>query len=130
VPTVVADSEAKAREGAAWFLSFYVTTMGTIYRDSLTRQGYGKAVNAVLEANAPKFAGVVPADAEELLEQLIVYGTPAEARRRLGRWHAAGADLPVLLLRPNLTPEERDLTLQTFRPMLKSRPGASVQQES
>src|SRR5215813_4913555 len=103
VPTVVADSEAKAREGAAWFLSFYVTTMGTIYRDSLTRQGYGKAVNAVLEANAPKFAGVVPADAEELLEQLIVYGTPAEARRRLGRWHAAGADLPVLLLRPNLT---------------------------
>jgi len=118
VPTVVAESEAKAREGAAWFVAFYLTTMGTIYRDSLTRQGYGKEVQAVLAANAPKFAGVVPPDAEELLEQLIVYGPPAEARRRLGRWHAAGAAMPVLLLRPNLTPEERALTLDAFRPML------------
>jgi len=120
LPVVVADSEAKAREGAAWFVSFYVTTMGTIYRDSLTRQGYGKGVEAVLAANAPKFTGVIPADAEELLEQLIVYGTPPEARRRLGRWHEAGADSPVLLLRPNLAPEERALTLEAFRPMLQS----------
>ena len=100
VPAVVADTDAKAREGAAWFVSFYVTTMGTIYRDSLTRQGYGKAVEAVLAANAPKFTGVVPADAEELLEQLIVYGTPPEARRRLGRWLEAGAAFPVLLPPP------------------------------
>ena len=120
VPVVVAATDAKAREGAAWFVSFYVTTMGTIYRDSLTRQGYGKAVQAVLAANAPKFTGAVPADAEELLEQLIVYGTPPEARRRLGRWHEAGAVFPVLLLRPNLTPEERALALDAFRPMLQS----------
>src|SRR6266566_4955590 len=120
VPTVVADTAAKAREGAAWFVSFYVTTMGTVYRDSLTRQGYGKAVNAVLAANAPKFAGVVPDEAEELLEQLIVYGTPPEARRRLRRWHEAGADFPVLLLGPNHTREERALALEAFRPMLRS----------
>ena len=120
VPTVVADTDAKAREGAAWFVSFYVTAMGTVYRDSLTRQGYGKAVEAVLAANAPKFTGVIPADAEELLEQLTVYGTPPEARRRLGRWHEAGAAFPVLLLLPNLTPEERALTLEAFRPMLQS----------
>ena len=121
VPAVVADTDAKAREGAAWFVAFYVTTMGTIYRDSLTRQGYGKAVEAVLAANAPKFTGVVPADAEELLEQLIVYGTPSEARRRLGRWHEAGAAFPVLLLRPNLTAPERALALEAFRPMLGAR---------
>jgi alkanesulfonate monooxygenase SsuD/methylene tetrahydromethanopterin reductase-like flavin-dependent oxidoreductase (luciferase family) len=120
VPVVVADTDAKAREGAAWFVAFYVTTMGTIYRDSLTRQGYGKAVEAVLAANAPKFTGVVPADADELLEQLIVYGTPPEARRRLARWHEAGADFPVLLLGPNLTPEARALTLEAFRPMLRA----------
>jgi alkanesulfonate monooxygenase SsuD/methylene tetrahydromethanopterin reductase-like flavin-dependent oxidoreductase (luciferase family) len=120
IPTVVADTEAKAREGAAWFVAFYVTTMGTIYRDALTRQGYGKEVQAVLAANAPKFTGVVPPDAEALLEQLVVYGTPAEARRRLARWHAAGGAYTVLLLRPNLTPEERALTLDAFRPMLQS----------
>lgn len=119
VPVVVAEDAAKAREGAAWFVSFYLTTMGTIYRDSLTRQGYGKEVEAVLDVNVPKFAGAVPADAEELLEQLIVYGTPAEARRRLARWHAAGASMPVLLLRPSLTPAEIALTLEAFRPMLE-----------
>jgi alkanesulfonate monooxygenase SsuD/methylene tetrahydromethanopterin reductase-like flavin-dependent oxidoreductase (luciferase family) len=120
VPAAVAETEAKAREGAAWFVSFYLTTMGTLYRDSLKRQGYGKEVEAVLAANAPNFAGVVPPDAEELLEQLIVYGTPAEARRRLARWHAAGAAMPVLLLRPNLTPDELALTLDAFRPMLEA----------
>ncbi len=116
---MVANTDAKAREGAAWFVSFFVTT-STVYRDSLTRQGYGKAVEAVLAANAPKFTGVVPADAEELLEQLIVYGTPPEARRRLGRWHEAGAAFPVLLLGPNHTREERALVLEAFRPMLQS----------
>ena len=118
LPVVVAATDAKAREGAAWFVSFYLTTMGTIYRDSLTRQGYGTAVEAVLAANAPKFTGAVPADAEELLEQLIVYGTPPEARRRLRRWHEAGAAFPVLLLGPNHTREERALALEAFRPML------------
>jgi alkanesulfonate monooxygenase SsuD/methylene tetrahydromethanopterin reductase-like flavin-dependent oxidoreductase (luciferase family) len=117
-PAVVAEDPAKAREGAAWFVSFYLTTMGALYRQSLIRQGYGKEVESVLAANTPKFAAQVPADAEELLEQLIVYGTPEEARRRLGRWHAAGATMPILLLRPNLTPAELDLTLSAFRPML------------
>ena len=119
VPAVVAETDAKARAGAAWFVAFYLTTMGTIYRDSLTRQGYAKEVEAVLAANAPKFTGAVPPDGEELLEQLIVYGTPAEARRRLSRWHAAGGTFPVLLLRPNLTPDERAFTLDAFRPMLQ-----------
>ena len=120
VPVVVAEDEARAREGAAWFVAFYLTTMGTIYRDSLTRQGYGKPVEAVLAANAPKFVGAVPSDAEDLLEQLIVFGTPPEARRRLARWHAAGASMPVLLLRPNLAPAEIKRTLEAFGPMLES----------
>ena len=120
VPVVVEESAEAARAGAAWFVSFYVTTMGTVYRDALTRLGYGKEVDAVIAANAPKFAGAVPPEAEELLEQLIVYGTPAEARRRLARWGAAGASCVTLLLRPNLTPEARALTLDAFRPMLVS----------
>ena len=84
-------------------MAFYLVSMGTLYRQSLIRQGFGKEVEAVLAANTPKFTGAVPPDADELLEELIVFGTPAEARRRLARWHAAGAALPVLLLRPNLS---------------------------
>jgi alkanesulfonate monooxygenase SsuD/methylene tetrahydromethanopterin reductase-like flavin-dependent oxidoreductase (luciferase family) len=116
VPAVVSEDPARAREGAAWFVAFYLVSMGTLYRQSLARQGFGKEVEAVLAANTPKFTGAVPADAEELLEELIVYGTPAEARRRLARWHAAGAALPVLLLRPNLSPGELELTLNALRP--------------
>jgi alkanesulfonate monooxygenase SsuD/methylene tetrahydromethanopterin reductase-like flavin-dependent oxidoreductase (luciferase family) len=121
VPTVVAADAAKAREGAAWFVSFYVTTMGTFYRDSLIRQGFEKEVKSVLAANTGKTTGVVPPDAEELLEQLIVYGTPAEARRRLARWHAAGAATVGLLLQPALRADELAMTLDAFVPMLESR---------
>jgi alkanesulfonate monooxygenase SsuD/methylene tetrahydromethanopterin reductase-like flavin-dependent oxidoreductase (luciferase family) len=119
VPTVVHDDPLKAREGAAWFVSFYVTAMGTFYRDSLVRWGFAKEIEAVVAANTPKFAGVVPPDAEELLEQLIVYGTPAEARRRLQRWYDAGGAMPALLLRAGLTPEETRRTLEAFAPMLR-----------
>jgi alkanesulfonate monooxygenase SsuD/methylene tetrahydromethanopterin reductase-like flavin-dependent oxidoreductase (luciferase family) len=100
-------------------VSFYVTTMGTVHRDSLVPQGYRKVVEAVFAANAPKFTGVVPAEADDLFEQLTVYGTPRTARQRLERWYEASVDSPVLLLRPNLTPEERVLTLDAFRPGLQ-----------
>ena len=119
IPTVVADDPAKAREGAAWFVAFYLTTMGTLYRQTLVRHGFGEAVEAVLAANTPKFTGAVPAKGEELLEQLVVYGTPGEARERMARWFAAGADLGVVFLRPNLSTEEIDFTLAAFRPMLE-----------
>ena len=120
MPVVVSADPARAREGAAWFVSFYVVSMGNFYRDSLTRQGFGTDVQAVLAANAPRFQGAVPPEAEELLEQLIVFGTPAEACRRLQRWHAAGAHEVSLLLRPQLTLDEISFTLDAFRPMLES----------
>jgi alkanesulfonate monooxygenase SsuD/methylene tetrahydromethanopterin reductase-like flavin-dependent oxidoreductase (luciferase family) len=116
LPAVVADDPAAAREGAAWFVAFYLVSMGTLYRQSLTRQGFGKEVEAVLAANAPKFTGAVPPEAEVLLDELTVFGTPPEARRRLSRWHEAGADLPVLLLRPNRPVEELEYTLDALRP--------------
>lgn len=116
LPTAVADDPGKAREGAAWFVAFYVTTMGPLYRSSLVRQGFDKEVAAVMAANAPRFTGAVPLEADRLLEELTVFGTPAEARARLARWHAAGAAMPGLLLRPHLTPEEIEFTLDALRP--------------
>lgn len=120
VPTVVAGDPARAREGAAWFVAFYLTTMGPLYRQALVRQGFGPAVEAVLAANSPRFAGAVPAEAEVLLDQLTVFGPPAEARQRLARWHQAGADLVAVFLRPNLPPDEIAATLEAFAPMLES----------
>lgn len=118
IPTVVAADSATARAGAAWVVSFYLSTMGAIYRDSLTRFGFGKEVAAVLAANSPKHTGVVPPDAEILLDELIVYGTPDEACRRLARWYAAGVDMPILLLPPHMTPDQIALNLDAFQSML------------
>jgi alkanesulfonate monooxygenase SsuD/methylene tetrahydromethanopterin reductase-like flavin-dependent oxidoreductase (luciferase family) len=120
VLTVVEPDPVKARDGAAWFVSFYVTTMGSLYRQSLARQGFGKEVEAILAANTPKFQAIVPPDAERLLDELAVYGTPDEACARLERWYAAGAALPSLLLKANLSPDELDFTLRAFQPMLRA----------
>lgn len=116
VPAVVAETADTAREGAAWFVAFYLTTMGPLYRGSLVRQGFGREVEAVLAANTPRVKGVVPAEAERLLEELVVYGTPAEARQRLAAWYAAGADMPILLLPPSLGAEDLEFTLAALRP--------------
>jgi alkanesulfonate monooxygenase SsuD/methylene tetrahydromethanopterin reductase-like flavin-dependent oxidoreductase (luciferase family) len=121
VPTVVADDPKEARAGAAWFVSFYLTTMGPLYRRSLARQGFEREVEAVIAANTPRFAAAVPPEAETLLEELTVFGTPGEARARLAEWHAAGADMPMVFIRPNLSPAEIERTLSAFVPMLKSR---------
>src|SRR5213596_1699845 len=126
VPTAVAEDAAVARQGAAWFVAFYLTTMGALYRQSLVRRGFAKEVEAVLAANTPRFTGEIPEAAESLLEELTVFGTPAQARARLARWHTAGADLPVLLLRPQQTAAEIALTLDAFRPMLAAGDGARV----
>src|SRR6185369_10973963 len=121
VPTVVSDDPAEARAGAAWFVSFYLTTMGPLYRRSLARQGFGREIDAVIGANSPKFTGEVPAAADRLLEELTAFGGPVEVRERLARWHAAGADMPLVFLRPNLTAEQIEHTLGAFGPMLESR---------
>jgi len=121
IPTVVADDPAEARAGAAWFVSFYLTTMGPLYRRSLARQGFGREIDAVIGANTPRFTAAVPPEAEVLLEELTVFGTPVEARGRLAQWHAAGADMPLVFIRPDLAPQEIERTLSAFAPMLESR---------
>ncbi|HEY7363678.1 MAG TPA: LLM class flavin-dependent oxidoreductase [Methylomirabilota bacterium] len=114
VPTAVAEDPERARAGAAWFVAFYLTTMGPLYRQSLARQGFGKEVEAVLAANAPRNRGVVPPEAQALLDELTIFGTPAQARAALAGWHEAGAARPILLLPPHLTREEIDFTLDAF----------------
>jgi alkanesulfonate monooxygenase SsuD/methylene tetrahydromethanopterin reductase-like flavin-dependent oxidoreductase (luciferase family) len=116
VPVAVAENAGKARDRAAWFVSFYLGAMGTLYRGSLVRQGFGSEVEAVLAANPKGPTGAVPPEADELLEQLTVFGTPGEARARLARWYEAGAALPILLLSPHLDREEIEFTLTALCP--------------
>lgn len=115
LPTVVAADAAEARKGAAWFVAFYLTSMGPFYPRTISRLGFAKEVEAVIAANPTRGSAVVPPEAEALLEELTVYGTPEQARARLDAWHQAGAAMPVLLLPPNQSPAQIDFALDAFR---------------
>ncbi len=114
VPTVVAADAAEARKGAAWFVAFYLTTMGPLYPRTISRLGFAKEVEAVIEANTTRGSAVVPPEAEVLLEELTVYGTPDRARAHLARWQEAGAAMVVLLLPPTQTAAQIDFALEAL----------------
>jgi alkanesulfonate monooxygenase SsuD/methylene tetrahydromethanopterin reductase-like flavin-dependent oxidoreductase (luciferase family) len=116
VPTIVAPNGGTARQGAAWVVAFYLTTMGPIYRNVLSRYGYAAEVESILAANAGCKPALVPSDAEVLLDQLTLYGTPQEARDKVGLWHAAGAGVPSLMTNPHLSLDEISYTLDALRP--------------
>ncbi|MBW8012783.1 MAG: LLM class flavin-dependent oxidoreductase [Chloroflexi bacterium] len=115
IPTVVSEDLETAREKAAWIVAFYLIMMGPVYRNALVRLGFKQEVEAVLAANVGKKPAIVPDEAEALLEQVTIYGTPDQVQKQLHAWYRAGADMPGLMLGPNLTKDEVDFTLKAFR---------------
>jgi alkanesulfonate monooxygenase SsuD/methylene tetrahydromethanopterin reductase-like flavin-dependent oxidoreductase (luciferase family) len=102
---------ALSPEVAAWWVAFYLTSMGPLYATSLREQGFGEAVDAVLAANGRGAPPTVPAAAHVLVDELLL--TQPED---LDRWRAAGADVPVLVLPPGRPVQELGQTLEALRP--------------
>jgi alkanesulfonate monooxygenase SsuD/methylene tetrahydromethanopterin reductase-like flavin-dependent oxidoreductase (luciferase family) len=115
IPTIVSDDHKTARKGAAWVIAFYLTTMGPIYRNVLSRYRYKSEVESVLNANIDRKPSIVPEDAEALLEQLTIYGTKDEVEAKLERWYSAGATMPSLMINPHIDLKEIDFMLSAFR---------------
>jgi len=116
LPVAVSPDPRTARAVAAWWVAFYLTSMGPLYRGTLRRLGHGAAVDAVLAANPAPGSAEVPAGAEVLLDELTVHGDAAAARAALERWYAAGAQTPVLALPPGRPVAELDHILESLRP--------------
>lgn len=115
--TVADDDPATARGLAASCTAWYVCAMGDVYARSLTEQGYGDAVEAILAANprpSPRH-GVVPAEAQPVLDQLAVSGTPAQVRDRLEAWDRL-ADIVMVGLPPGLPWQHIEATLRAAAP--------------
>ncbi|MGE3288272.1 MAG: LLM class flavin-dependent oxidoreductase [Pseudonocardia sp.] len=111
-PVAVAPTPDRARELASWWVSFYLTSMGPLYRRTLERIGYADAVAEVVTGAAGK-RQVVP---QVLLDELVVWGEPDAAGLHLDRWRATGAEQVVLALPPLRPVEELDATLEALRP--------------
>ena len=109
VPTVVAADAEQARKGAAWFVAFYLTTMGPFYPRAISRLGFAKEVAAVIAANTTRGSAVVPGRR----------GAPGKAH---GVRHARSGAGPralaggvrLLLLPPNQTSAQIDFALEAL----------------
>jgi alkanesulfonate monooxygenase SsuD/methylene tetrahydromethanopterin reductase-like flavin-dependent oxidoreductase (luciferase family) len=122
VPVAVSADHDSARRIASWWVAFYLTSMGPLYRRTLRNLGQGSAVDDVVAANPTHRTAEVPTSAEVLLDELTVWGDAASARQRLGRWYAAGADTPILTLPPNRPLDELDHMLESLRPPETAQP--------
>ena len=115
--TAVGEDPDAARDVVATCVAWYLSAMGDVYRRSVSSQGYAAEVRAILAANprpSPRH-GVVPPDAEVVLEQLAAYGTSDQVRRQLARWDQA-ADIVTILLPPGLPWSGIEATLLAAAP--------------
>ena len=108
IPAAVSPEPAGATALASWWVRFYLTNMGPLYADRLRQLGLADPVDQVLAAPEE-----VP---QILLDELTLCGDAAAARRGLERWHAAGADMPIVTLPPKQSIDDLDHILDALAP--------------
>lgn len=88
VPVALAPDEAGAARIAARWLVTYSTRMGPVYPRVLRAHGYDRELAALLEANTDPRHPVLPPGAVRLAEDVLMYGTYADAPALCRRWQA------------------------------------------
>ncbi len=99
---------------ASWWVAFYLTSMGPLYRQTLLRLSHGRAVEQVLAANTSRGTFHVPESARVLLDELTLRGDAEQAAQALDRWYAAGAQMPTVVLPPGRSVDELDHMLEAM----------------
>jgi alkanesulfonate monooxygenase SsuD/methylene tetrahydromethanopterin reductase-like flavin-dependent oxidoreductase (luciferase family) len=79
VPSALAPTEHAARTIAAAWLLAYATRMGPVYPRVLRAHGYGRELDALVDANQDPRSPMLPAAAERLARDVLLYGTYDEA---------------------------------------------------
>ncbi len=108
-----------ARRKAAMPLVYYIGRMGVYYAQMLTRNGFGKEVEAVQEGWKTGLQAALDAVTPALLDATSIIGTPAEIVARLDQWTAAGVDEPILAM-PAGPPDEAGPKLAALMSALRS----------
>ena len=114
---VVDENPEEARGIAAGCIAWYLSAMGEVYAGSVSGQGYGPQVQAIIAANprpSPR-RGTVPPGAQVVLDQLAACGTRDQVREQLRAWDRA-ADIATILLPPGLPWPSIEATLQAAAP--------------
>ena len=91
--------------------------MGDVYARSVSGQGYAAEVKEIIAANprpSPRH-GIVPDDAQAVLDQLAASGTRDQVREQLEPWDDA-ADIVSIVLPPGLPWPTIEATLLAAAP--------------
>jgi alkanesulfonate monooxygenase SsuD/methylene tetrahydromethanopterin reductase-like flavin-dependent oxidoreductase (luciferase family) len=86
VPLALAATPDAAAGLAARWLVAYATRMGPVYPRMLRAHGYDRELDAVLDANRDSPDACLPAGAERLARDVLLYGTYDEAPRLCRAW--------------------------------------------
>jgi alkanesulfonate monooxygenase SsuD/methylene tetrahydromethanopterin reductase-like flavin-dependent oxidoreductase (luciferase family) len=114
----VDDSADVARAIAATCTAWYLCAMGGVYAESVSSQGYAEQVSAIIAANprpSPRL-GIIPPQAEPVLDQLAVYGTSDQVSEQLRPWDKA-ADIVTILVPPGLPWSTIEATIRAAAPV-------------
>ena len=115
--TAADDNPRQARDMAANCTAWYLTAMGDVYADSVSSQGYATEVKAIISANprpSPRH-GIVPAEAQVVLDQLAACGTRDQVRQQLEPWDQA-TDIASIILPPGLPWSTIEATIRAAAP--------------
>ena len=112
----ITDDASAARAVMARILVLYLSVMGEVYPRLAHEQGYAAEVAAVRAANASSADSTVPDEAERLLSDLWMYGTPNQVPHLVDRWFEAGASSLAVTLPPGAPREILHSTLEAFAP--------------
>jgi len=115
--TVADDNPRQARDMAAHCTAWYLTAMGDVYANSVSSQGYATEVKAIISANprpSPRH-GIVPAEAQVILDQLAACGSRDQVRQQLEPWDQA-TDIASIILPPGLPWSTIEATIRAAAP--------------
>jgi len=117
-PTTVVDEDARsARQVAASCTAWYLSAMGDVYARFVSDQGYPAEVRAIVAANPQPNPqkGVIPPEAQVVLDQLTAYGTRDEVQDKLAFWDQV-VDIVMIGLAPGMPWASLEATLRAAAP--------------
>ena len=98
--TCMSEDEEKAVNRAKRTLAFYIS-VGKIYRNFLANNGFkNETENIYEEYKKTGLTSNYNLVTDAMLEDLVIYGTPEDCRKRLQRFIDAGVTLPIIQFNP------------------------------
>lgn len=111
------EERAEARCLLSGHLALYIGGMGRYYYSLFQRQGYVEEAKAVKDAwemhDRDRAASLVT---NEMLDNVTINGGPDECLEKLAKYHAAGADMPVITFPSGTSFKAMACTIEALAP--------------